>query len=341
MASNLSKSVSVLELYTLLESGCVINKHEIAEKFQVNSRSIQRYIGEIKEFLSEQRTQTGIFRSIEYDTKADGYKMVTHEKIHLSEGEMLAVCKILLESRAFTKEQITSLIKRIAQFCIVPQNRRQIEGLISNELVCYIDPAHSPVNMTDIWTIAEAINSQHLLEIKYTKLKDKATVKRILEPVGILFSEYYFYLLGIMPDPEERKCFEQIDDPFPTIYRIDRIKSIKVCDDKFDIPYRDRFKSGEYKNRIQFMFGGTPQTVEFNYYGMSIEAVLDKLPLAEVTPISGNGGYRVKAEIFGKGILMWLLSQGSKVNVLQPADLREAWIKELEAALSRLDTPHL
>ena len=29
--------------------------------------------------------------------------------------------------------------------------------------------------------------------------------------------------------------------------------------EKFSVPYKDRFKEGEYKNRTQFMFGGEPQ----------------------------------------------------------------------------------
>ena len=50
----------------------------------------------------------------------------------------------------------------------------------------------------------------------------------------------------------------------------------------FSVPYKDRFKEGEYKNRTQFMFGGEPQKISFNYYGPSVEAVLDKFPMAKV-----------------------------------------------------------
>ena len=30
------------------------------------------------------------------------------------------------------------------------------------------------------------------------------------------------------------------------------------------------------------MFGGEPQKISFNYYGSSVEAVLDKFPMAKV-----------------------------------------------------------
>ena len=76
------------------------------------------------------------------------------------------------------------------------------------------------------------------------------------------------------------------------------------------------------------MYGGIPQTVEFIYSGPAIESVLDRLPTAEVKR-NGDGSYTVKAETFGKGILMWLLSQGSRVKVLEPQVLRDQWLKEI------------
>jgi predicted DNA-binding transcriptional regulator YafY len=76
------------------------------------------------------------------------------------------------------------------------------------------------------------------------------------------------------------------------------------------------------------MFGGEPQNVEFIYSGPSIEAVLDKLPMSHVDE-NEDGTYTVHAETFGKGILMWLLSQGSNVEVIAPLDLRTDWLDEI------------
>ena len=48
-----------------------------------------------------------------------------------------------------------------------------------------------------------------------------------------------------------------------------------------------------------------------------------------------EGVYTVNAETFGKGILMWLLSQGSKVEVIGPADLKKKWLTESFNILKR------
>lgn len=140
-------------------------------------------------------------------------------------------------------------------------------------------------------------------------------VKRKLKPVAIMFSEYYFYLTAFIDDEAVRKGFDIINDSFPTIYRIDRIKGLTVLDEKFHIPYSSRFEEGEFRKRIQFMYGGKLQKVRFKYSGTDIDAVLDRLPTAQVLS-EENGIYTVSAEVFGKGIDMWLKSQGTMIEII-------------------------
>ena len=66
--------------------------------------------------------------------------------------------------------------------------------------------------------------------------------------------------------------------------------------------------------RVQFMYGGKLQKIRFKYTGPSIEAVLDRLPTAEIEKQTEDG-WIVRAEVFGKGIDMWLRSQGEYVQI--------------------------
>ena len=125
-----------------------------------------------------------------------------------------------------------------------------------------------------------------------------------------MFSEYYFYLTAFL---EDKTNFENPDDSYPTIYRVDRIKAFKVLDEHFSIPYAGRFEEGEFRKRIQFMYGGKLQQIRFKYTGPSIEAVLDRLPTAEVIR-QDDEGWVVSAEVFGKGIDTWLRSQGDYIE---------------------------
>ena len=63
------------------------------------------------------------------------------------------------------------------------------------------------------------------------------------------------------------------------------------------------------------MYGGKLQKVKFKYCGNDVESVLDRLPTAEIIE-EDAGIYTISAEVFGKGIDMWLRSQGDRVEVL-------------------------
>lgn len=331
-----SKSNRILEIYQLFLQGKIVDKQTLANRYCVNVRSIQRDIDSIRSFLEEQATQNGFFQYIEYDKKEKGYRLVTKEATHLTEGEMLAICKILIESRAFSKDDMISLLNRILNLSLLPKAKEQVESLVANELFHYLDPSHPSINTQYLWDIATAIKEQRILEITYCRMNKKDVVSRKISPVGILFSEYYFYLMGVIGDSETRKDFEKKDDIFPTIYRIDRIKELRVQEEHFYVPYSERFQEGDYKNRIQFMYGGSLETIEFEYYGPSIESIQDKLPTAIVSR-KENGEYVVKAEVFGSGILMWLLSQGSNVRVLSPKHIHDSWFQEALGIVQRED----
>lgn len=75
----------------------------------------------------------------------------------------------------------------------------------------------------------------------------------------------------------------------------------------------ERFEEGEFRKRIQFMYGGRLRKVRFKYSGESVEAVLDRLPTARVLG-EEDGIYLVEAEVFGKGIDMWVRSQGELIT---------------------------
>ncbi|MFR3299100.1 MAG: WYL domain-containing protein, partial [Fusobacterium sp.] len=96
---------------------------------------------------------------------------------------------------------------------------------------------------------------------------------------------------------------------------VDRIQNFKVLEEHFPIPYKDRFEEGEFRKRVQFMTGGKLKKLKFKYFGNSLEAVLDKIPTAQVIDEIENG-YLISAEVFGNGINKWILSQGKDVEVI-------------------------
>ena len=305
----------VLGIYTKLLNGYLINKSEEAKNYGVNERSIQRDIDDIRNFLELDSEKTGCINSVVYDRIGKGYRLEQIYRSRLTNGEILALCKILLDSRALLKSEMTELLDKLISCCVPKNNQKLVADLIRNETFHYVEPRHKTHFMDTMWKIGQAIRNCQYIEIYYLRLKDKTVVKRKVKPTAIMFSEYYFYLTAFIDDKKVRNNFDVINDSFPTIYRMDRIKKLKVLNEKFHIPYSSRFEEGEFRKRIQFMYGGKLQKIKFRYSGLDIDAVLDRLPTAKVLS-EKDGVYTISAEVFGSGIDMWLRSQGECVTVI-------------------------
>lgn len=306
------KSDRVLYMYDKLICGEILNKNELCEHFGVSEKSIQRDIDALRCYLAEK----GMGQDIVYEPSLHGYKLCELNSQKLTNSEILAVCKILLESRSMIKPEMEDILKKLLFNCVPEQNKRKVNDLIGNELYHYIEPHHGKSVLGIMWDLGTAIREHRYIEVDYIRTKDKVTKKRILEPVGLLFSEYYFYLTAFIKDKETRKDFDNKDDLFPTIYRLDRIQNLRILEERFTVPYAERFEEGEFRKRIQFMYGGTLRKIKFRYKGQSVEAILDKLPTAKIIS-QDETGYIISAEVFGDGVDMWLRSQGENVELIE------------------------
>lgn len=309
------KMQRVLSIYTKLLGGGLVNKMEEAQKYGVNERTIQRDIDDIRNFMDYNVENTGIINSVVYDQKEKGYHMEQIYQLKLTNGEILAICKILLDSRALRKEEMSEILDKLISCCVPEQNQKLVQDLIRNEEFHYVEPRHRAKFLDLMWEIGQAVHNCRYIEMDYLRTIDKTVVKRKVKPVAIMFSEYYFYLTAFIEDKEIQKNFDVINDSFPTIYRIDRIKGLQVLKERFHIPYSSRFEEGEFRKRVQFMYGGRLQKIKFRYFGSDIDAILDRLPTAVILD-EESGVYTVMAEVFGQGINMWLRSQGELIELV-------------------------
>ncbi len=307
------KITRILGIYSKLMNGQIIHKSVEALNYGVNERSIQRDIDDIRNYLEQEAVEQGVFNQVLYDREKKGYRLDQIYKLKLTNAEILAVSKILLDSRSLTKEEMSDLLSRLISCCVPETNRKLVHELIANEEFHYVAPRHGKRLINDMWEIGQAIQQNQYIEVQYQGIQGSTVKTRKLKPLAIMFSEYYFYLAAFIDDKKVRENFNVLDDGYPTIYRIDRIQSLKILDEKFHIPYKDRFEEGEFRKRIQFMYGGKLKKIKFEYLGYSVEAILDRLPTARIVS-EMDGKYVIQAEVFGDGIDMWLRSQGENIG---------------------------
>lgn len=304
-----AKSARLLTIYSRLVNGEALSKAELAAAYHVSERSIQRDMDSLRCFLANE----DIRQEIVFDYQLRKYRLLEQHQHGLSAGELLAVCKILLESRSMRKDEMMPILEKLMDSASPSEDRQAVNHLLSNECYHYTAPQHQKTILPNLWTLAQSVQRQQVTEIEYERMKEPSLVHRRVQPVGIMFSEYYFYLTAFL---EDKSKFDDPDDLFPTIYRIDRIRSVRVLEEHFQVPYRDRFEEGEFRKRVQFMYGGKLQRIRFRYTGPSVEAVLDRLPTARIVD-QDESGWTITAEVFGKGIEMWLRSQGDYVDCIE------------------------
>lgn len=317
------KSDVLLFIYNRLFEGKIVRKNDVVDKFNISERTFYRYIEDIKKFL-EKPDGDLVGEEIIADRVKGGYILKGKHERNLNEKEVLAISKVLLESRGFVKTELKDMLDKLLENCI-SEDKNNIKRIIGNELVNYVSPQHGKELLDKLWQISNAIKEQKILSIGYFKmgtdgkLQDEVSQRNVY-PLGLLFSEYYFYLIAFI----EERSYE-----YPTIYRVDRIRYLSITDKKYKVDYSKRFQDGEFRKLIQFMQTGELERVKFRFTGRSIEAVLDRLPNAKVIE-EKEGEYLVEAKLFGKGIKMWLLSQGDSVEVIGSDKLREEMMETIE-----------
>ena len=306
------KDIRLLELYDKLLKNVDIDIKKYAEENKINIRTAERDIKTIRNFLAK-KNETKLI----HNSKKKKYQLTyTEDSVNLTKSEILAISKILLASRAFLKAEISLIIDKIVKQCGSEEDLKSIQNLLNNEKFHYIELQHKKSFINYIWDLGQAIKSKKKIEISYKKMDGKI-VKRVVDPVGLMFSEFYFYLLAHIENIDKEKHFDNKDDEYPTIYRVDRIEGFKVLNEKFTPTlYTNRFQEGKFRKQVQFMTGGRLRKIKFIYKGTSIEAVLDKIPTAKAKEIDNNI-YEVTAQVFGNGIDRWILSQGDAIEIIE------------------------
>lgn len=309
------KMFRLLSMYEMLNNNETLFKEQLSEKFAVNEKTVRRDIQDLREYIHEKNENY----ELEYDKNKGGYCLSEQSHHWLNGSEILAMSKILLESRGFNKNELNDLLDKLIDQAL-PSERKGIEKIIGNERLYYVPPKHGKSLLDSIWQMSSSIRNFREIEFSYTRQDGKTSLRKV-NPVSIIFSEYYFYLIAFFADDSK---------DYPAVFRLDRCNDIKETGQVFKIPEKLRFQDGLFRTRIQFMYPGELMTVKFKFWGSSLEAVLDRLPTAEVIGQVGEK-HIIKAEVYGQGIKMWLLSQMEFIEVIRPLRLREEMIKSMHA----------
>lgn len=312
-----TKQYRVLEIFFRGLRGEDISIQELANEYNVSTKSISRSITELKNFLADHRDLVGN-TDLQYSYSDKCYRLYMDE--FLTNKELFALVEVLIGARAFSKMELLTFINKLKKFT-TPEDRPKMNELIRKELYHYPEVKHDCESVQDnLWKLVNCISEHKEISVEYYRM-DRECVTHRLRPASVMFTDYYFYLIAFLAD-------EKSDKPY--YFRIDRIKQITVHRTKFDNYDAPEFDEGLLRKRSLLMWPGKLRTIRFEFSGPSVQAVLDKLPTAKIIERLGGNKYLIEAETYGDGIKMWLLSQGAWVKVVAPQEFVEDIKGEIE-----------
>lgn len=313
------KSLRVMELFMKAIKGESLSVRALADEYHVSTRSITRDINMLKNFLAENRDAVG-YAELQYSSSNHCYTLQMDS--FFSNKELLAVAKILIGSRTFNTKELLELIAKLKRNTS-PADRLKLENLICKEMYHYTETGSDCESVIDnLWKLTEAIETKKLVTISYYRM-DRAYNKYKIKPVSIMFSEYYFYLIAYMQDGDS--------SDIPYYFRIDRITQFVMHRETYQLTKNQDIDEGLLRKRSMYFFPGPNRHIRFEFTGPSLQAVLDKIPTARIIEKHANK-YVLEAEVYGDGIKMFLLSQGSWVKVIAP----DSFVAEMKEELERM-----
>lgn len=172
--------------------------------------------------------------------------------------------------------------------------------------------------------INDSCANRKSIEMVYYALSRKKETKRKVDPYRLWFFNGSFYLIGFCHIRKEIRVFT-----------VDRIKILHQTKDKFEIPKDFHFE--EYIGSSFGVFQGAPVRVKVLFSQDIAEYIKEKIwHKSQIIKALDNGSIIFEAEVAGtEEIKVWIMSWGSKAEVIEPESLRDEIQTELEIMLER------
>lgn len=282
----------LIGIITILLQKEKVTTSQLAERFEVSQRTIQRDIDDICKagipIVSMQGYGGGI-------SIAEGYKI---DKTLLTQKELSAIFMGLKSIDSISKDTYSqSLMEKLT-------NEKSAVLSDQNRVIIHLTSFYQ-VGLTEkIDVIKQAISNRKLISFQY--YSDKGESERIIEPYFIMFRWFAWYVYGY--------CLTQQDFRLFKLNRLSELQNLKTS-------YEERFISEKELNFDHYIWRDDIKLVAL--FDMSVKyRLIDEYGLESVTIDNQSGKLRFENVFTNrKHLLQWILSYGDAVKVIEPLDL--------------------
>lgn len=180
------KADRVLKLLFRALKGESLSVAALADESNVSTRSITRDINDLKAFLADYRDILG---NAELKYSASDHCYTLEMDNLFSNKELFAIAKVLIGSRAFSHEELLTIIGKLKTHTSYSDKKR-LEQLIAKEMFNYEEVGSDCDSVIDnVWKLSNYIQEQRAITISYYKM-NRDRVKHRIIPVSIMFVLY-------------------------------------------------------------------------------------------------------------------------------------------------------
>jgi proteasome accessory factor B len=285
------------------------NCRKLGEVLEVSGKTIQRDL----EFM---RDQLGL--PIEYHPQRFGYFYAEPVKsfptLQVSEGELLAVFvarKALEQYRGTTFERsLRAAFDKLA---------RNLDGQVSfgieewEEAISFRPVGSSAADLEVFEALAKSVRRSQEVEFGYAKLRGSGKERRRLQPYHLACVENQWYVMGLDLDRRGLRTFA-----------LPRVDSVQLKEARFRRPAHfspRKLLAGSFG----IMSGQGSYRIRLKFKGMASKLVPEKTwhPTQRLQTLP-DGAVEMTLQLSNlPEIQRWILSWGSEVEVLEPAELAE------------------
>ncbi len=325
----------VLSLLELLQSGGVRTVAELADRLDVDERTVRRYVDHLIDLdvpVESVRGRYGGYRL------APGYRM---PPLMLSDDEALAVLLGLIAGRrtglvtttGAATETAAAKIRRV-----LPERLARRLDAVPGSLAFTAPPGETPAPDTGVLlSIADAVHHHRPISIRYTA-GDGRLSERILHPYGLVAHSGRWYVTGVDPDIGEDRTF-----------RLDRITDTRTLPGSFEPPagfdpaqhVLAGLATTPYRHEVTLSIQGTLEQIRARL--PASVAIVEELPSARGADLQTERWFRVELHADRLDWLPPLLAALDRpFAVERPDELRDliADLADRLATSARRKAPH-
>ncbi len=222
-------------------------------------------------------------------------------------------------------DSLVSLFEKV-KTTLPPESRKYLEN-VENTLHVGVKPYKEYGKFKGILNqVNDAAVNRKSIEIVYFTMSRKKESRRRVNPYRIWFFNGTFYLIGFCHKRNEVR-----------IFALDRIKMLHQTKETFEIP--EDFNLEKFVGSSFGVYQGEPVHTKVWFHADVAGCIKEKIwhESQQIHP-QDDGSIIFEAEVAGTDeIRFWIMSWGSKAEVLSPASLREEIRAEAEMMARRYE----